>query len=271
MNGDRIGSNLPREMVTQKPFNNTHEIDLTAFTEVMTEESLNVWVFREINKVVNIKPKRKRNRGRSSRRVIGVNDTSHVETRVLQRRVKADRLENVVDFVIPMARATAKTIKRSLKQPVFIGVSIRITSGRMYNRNFLWGQDPLTKGVFAIALPKRAALLDGKANKEAERIAKEDRSKPIPLGPDAVFMISKYNNPRLSMEQEEIFILFNGQDAHGGNSFRSAFLAKRPVLPKSDFAISSEAFNALLFLVKGQNCIFFELVNICQFVNCVGK
>ena len=54
MNGDRIGSNPPREMDTQKPFNDTHEIDLTAFTEETTEESLNVQVFRKINEVVNI-------------------------------------------------------------------------------------------------------------------------------------------------------------------------------------------------------------------------
>jgi hypothetical protein len=57
------------------------------------------------------------------------------------------------------------------------------------------------------------------------------------------------DNPRLSTEREEIFILFNGQDAHGGNGFWSAFLMKCPVFPKSDFAISSKAFNALLFLI----------------------
>ncbi len=73
----------------------------------------------------------------------------------------------------------AKTIERSLKEPVFIGVGVRITSWRMYNCNFFWGQDPLTEGVFAIALLKRGALLDGKADKEAERITTEDRSKPI--------------------------------------------------------------------------------------------
>jgi hypothetical protein len=50
-------------MDTQKPFNKTHETNLTAFTEETTEESLNVQVFREINEVVNIKPKRKQNRG----------------------------------------------------------------------------------------------------------------------------------------------------------------------------------------------------------------
>jgi hypothetical protein len=105
--------NLPREIDTQKPFTNTHEIDITAFTEETTEESLNDWVFREINKVVNIQPKRKRNRGQGSRRVVGVNDTSRVETRVFQRRAKANRLENFVDFVIAMARAMAKTIERS--------------------------------------------------------------------------------------------------------------------------------------------------------------
>ncbi len=51
------------------------------------------------------------------------------------------------------------------------------------------------------------------------------------------------------MEREEIFILFNGQDAHSGNGFWSAFLTTHPVFPKSDFTISSEAFNALLFLI----------------------
>jgi hypothetical protein len=193
-------------------------------TEETTEESLNVRVFREINEVVNIQPKRKRNRGWGSRRVVRVNDTSRVETRVFQRRAKGNRLENFVDFVVPMARAMAKTIEHSLKEPVFIGVGISITSWRMCNRNFFWGQDPLTEGVLAIALLKKAALFDGKADEEAEGITTEDRSKPIQLGPDTVFMISKHDNLRFSTEQKEIFILFNGQDAHSGNGFWSAFL-----------------------------------------------
>jgi hypothetical protein len=73
-------------------------------------------------------------------RVAGVNDTSRVETRVLQRRAKADRLENCVDFVVPMARARTKTVEHALKEPVLIGVSVRTTSQRMYNSNFIRGQ-----------------------------------------------------------------------------------------------------------------------------------
>ncbi len=162
-------------MDTQKPFNDTHEIDLTAFTEETTEESLNVRVFREINKVINIKPKRKWNRGRGSRRVIRVNDTFPVETRVLQRRVKANRLETFVDFVVPMARAMAKTIKRLLKQPVFIGVGIRITSGRTYNHNFLWGQDPLTEGALESPCQRGRRLL-------MARLTRKQRESPPRTG-----------------------------------------------------------------------------------------
>ena len=107
----------------------------------------------------------------------------------------------------------------------------------------------MTEGGFAIALAKRVALLNGKAYKEAKRIATEDRGKPIRLGPYMVFMITKHNNPRLSMDQEEIFILLNCQDAHCGNCFLSVFLTKCPVLPESEFTVSVKAFKALLFLV----------------------
>jgi hypothetical protein len=57
MNGDRIRSNPPREMDPKKPLNDPHEINFTAFTKEMTEESLNCGVCREVYEVVNVKPK----------------------------------------------------------------------------------------------------------------------------------------------------------------------------------------------------------------------
>jgi hypothetical protein len=107
----------------------------------------------------------------------------------------------------------------------------------------------LTEGGFAIALAKRVALLDSKAYKEAKRIATKDRGKPIGLGPYTVFMITKHNKSRLSMEREEIFIFLICQDAHSGICFWSAFLMKRLVLPESDFTVSGMTFSALLFLI----------------------
>ena len=95
---------------------------------------------------------------------------------VFQRRAKANRLENVVDFVVTtMARAMAKTIERSLKEPVFIGVGVRITSWRMYNCNFFWGQDPLTEGALESPCQRGRRLL-------MARLTRKQRESPPRTG-----------------------------------------------------------------------------------------
>jgi hypothetical protein len=51
------------------------------------------------------------------------------------------------------------------------------------------------------------------------------------------------------LKRKKILVLFNGQDAHGGDCLRSSFLSKSPIHAKSDFAIGVKAFNATLLLV----------------------
>ncbi len=47
----------PQKMNTKKPFDNSHEIYLAAFSKKTTEESFDCRIFREIDKVVNVQPK----------------------------------------------------------------------------------------------------------------------------------------------------------------------------------------------------------------------
>jgi hypothetical protein len=51
------------------------------------------------------------------------------------------------------------------------------------------------------------------------------------------------------LKQKKILVLFNGQDAHGGDCLRSSFIPKSTILVERDFAIGVKAFNATLLLV----------------------
>ncbi len=49
-------------------------------------------------------------------------------------------------------------------------------------------------------------------------------------------MVPKHNDARFSSKGKKILVLFNGQDAHGGDGLRSSFLSKSTILAESDFA-----------------------------------
>jgi hypothetical protein len=198
MNRDSILTDPPREMDNEKLFNNSHEVNLTAFTEEMAEKSFHLRALREVSKIVNVEPQRERGQRRGCCGIGRINNTTGEKAWVLQRRAKTNWLEDFVDFVIPKMRATTETIECVLKEPVFIVVSVKIPSWGADDCNFLRRQNTLTEGILAIALTKRAPFLDGKADQEAEWIAREDRSKLVQLRPDLAFMIPKHDDARLS-------------------------------------------------------------------------
>ena len=81
---------------------------------------------------------------------------------------KDQSVEDFVDFVVPMMQATTNTIECLLKEPVFIGVRIRIPSRGADDSNFPRRQNTLTEGILAITLMKRVPFLDGQADQKAE-------------------------------------------------------------------------------------------------------
>jgi hypothetical protein len=90
MNRYSILRDPPREMDTMKPFNDSHEVDLTAFTEELAEKSFHLRVLREVNTVVNIEPQREQDQRRGSCGVGRINDTTGEKAWVLQRRAKTN-------------------------------------------------------------------------------------------------------------------------------------------------------------------------------------
>jgi hypothetical protein len=105
----------------------------------------------------------------------------------------------------------------------------------------------LAECVFAVTLTKRAAVLDGHADEEMERITPEDRHKFIRLGPDPVFMVTQNNDAGLGTVWKQIFIPLDCEDTHCGNGLRGAFFTECTILAKGDFAVGVEGFKATLF------------------------
>ncbi len=106
----------------------------------------------------------------------------------------------------------------------------------------------MAKGVFAIALMKRATLPNRHQNQEPKSVTAKNGGKTIALAPNTVFMVAQNNNPRLGPMRIEIFIAFDRQNTHCRNGFWGAFLAKCPTFAQSDFAVCVKALEAALFL-----------------------
>jgi hypothetical protein len=71
-------------MNTEEPFNNTHKVHLAMFHKKMTEESFNLRIFGEVNKVVDVETKGERRRCDCRQRIRGVMYKSCTETQVFK-------------------------------------------------------------------------------------------------------------------------------------------------------------------------------------------
>jgi hypothetical protein len=111
MDGNGRRCDAPREVDAKEPFNNTHKINLAAFTEQAAEQGFNSGIFGKVDEVVNVKAQRERMFRRTAGGVLWVTDKSGVKAGVFQRRGETDRNKNSIDLVVPMSRTSTETIK----------------------------------------------------------------------------------------------------------------------------------------------------------------
>jgi hypothetical protein len=111
MDGNGRRCDAPREVDAKEPFNNTHKINLAAFTEQAAEQRFNSGIFGEVDEVVNVKAQRERMFRRTAGGVLWVTDKSGVKAGVFQGRGETDRNKNSINFVVPMSRTSTETIK----------------------------------------------------------------------------------------------------------------------------------------------------------------
>ena len=95
-----------------------------------------------------------------------------------------------------------------------------------------------------------ASSFDREADHEMQRVGAKDGGIFLRLGPDAVLVVTEDNNVRLGTEGFEHFILFNGEDTHGRNSFCNSFGPKGAILREANFNVGILGCNAGFLLAE---------------------
>jgi hypothetical protein len=76
-----------------------------------------------------------------------------------------------------MSRALPQAIKRPQKEPILLGISVRVTQRGTDICDLVGRKNTLTKGVFAVTLMKQALFLNGHTYNEMEGLTLKDRCK----------------------------------------------------------------------------------------------
>jgi len=80
---DKIRGNHPLKVSAQEPFDSAHEIHLDMVFEKFLKLSFNSWVFREVDKVVDVEANSEMVMGRGSIGVGRINDITTKEARIV--------------------------------------------------------------------------------------------------------------------------------------------------------------------------------------------
>jgi hypothetical protein len=79
---------------------------------------------------------------------------------------ETNKAKNGIDFIIPMLRASPQAIKHPQKEPILLGISVRVTRRGMDNRDLIRRKNTLAKGMFEVILTKQASFLNDHNDKE---------------------------------------------------------------------------------------------------------
>jgi hypothetical protein len=260
MDGDQQWSDPPWEVNSKKPVNNPHIIYLAPLTKKMTEKGLHHRIFQKVDEIVNIETKWDGRLQFCARRIWRVDNKARIETRIFEGRSETNGAKCGIDFIIPMSRASQQAINCQQKEPILLGISIRVIQRGTDNRDLVGRKNTLTKGIFAVTLTKWASFLDGQTYEETEGLIFKDRHKLFGFGPKAVFVITKDYDARFSAIREQILVLLDCKDAHGRDSMRSPFLLKGAIFAKSDCTIFLERLKAtFFFLITHQPTILVQV------------
>jgi hypothetical protein len=86
----------------QKPFDNTHKINLATLCKKTAEERLHSGILREVYKVIDVKTKGERARWLHSWWVRWILNKTRIEARVFKWWSETNRDKNHIDFIIPV-------------------------------------------------------------------------------------------------------------------------------------------------------------------------
>ena len=107
----------------------------------------------------------------------------------------------------------------------------------------------ISESVFNMALLEGTFLFYSYADEDTEGFGAKHWRILLRFRPNTFFMISKNNYARLGPERKEVFVLFDGEDAHGGNGSCAAIFSHCTIFAKGDPLEGAHAFNGIIFFV----------------------
>ncbi len=184
----------PLEVGAKEPVNVPHEFNCDHSCEKLLKLVLDLRVFQELNEVVNVDAKGERSRGRSSCWVGWVDYVACEETWVRGVVLEAKAVEYSLDLGVPVPGASTEAVQGTFEEPILILLGIRIADWRFDDRDFIVGEDALAEGILTVALLKCTPSFDRHADHLLHCVRTEDWSILFGLYPDAVLVVTKYND-----------------------------------------------------------------------------
>jgi hypothetical protein len=146
-------------MGAQKPIHGPHEFDGDETGEELFEFPFDLWVFREIYKVINIQSNSEWCGGDVRGGIVGVLDGSCEQARIRGFGFEADAGEDRRNLVVPVSGTTAEAVQSFLEEPIFVFASVGVSNGGFHDSDFVVGENALTKCIFAVTLLEGATPL----------------------------------------------------------------------------------------------------------------
>ena len=168
MNRDLTVVTRPLEMSTQEPVHSAQEVDSDELCKELLESTFDLRILQEIDKVVHLQSDLQERGGGVIGGVVGVAQAAGKHARIRRVGLEANAAEDGDDLVVPVAGASAETIKCFLQEPIFVLGSVRISNRGLDYSDFVVGKNSLADGILAVALFESASLFDREADHETQ-------------------------------------------------------------------------------------------------------
>ena len=196
-------------MGAQKPIHGPHEVNGDETGEELFEPPFDLWVYREIYKVINVQANGEWSGRGVCGGIDGVPDGACEHARIRGVGFEANAGEDQPNLVVPVSGTAAEAMQSFLEEPVFVFASAGVSNGGFRDSGFVVRENALTKCIFAVTLLEGVAFLHGKTDHQPHGVGAEDRGVLFWLGPNAIFMIAKDHDARFGTEMVEHLVILD--------------------------------------------------------------
>ncbi len=135
-------------MGAQKPINGPHEVDGDETGEELFKLPFDLWVFREIYKVINVQSNGEWSGGDVCSGIVGAVDGACEHARIRGIGFEANAGNDRHNLVVTVSGTAAEAIQSFPEELIFVFASVRVSNGGFHDSDFVVRENALTKCIF---------------------------------------------------------------------------------------------------------------------------